>query len=370
MSDEGEIMTLEEFIGNIRKALEKGSFPNEASISRQVVEPILRLLGWDTSNPDTVRYEKNFGKGKADIALEHEDRTHVVLEVKKLGSADGAEKQLFEYTYHAGVSLAVLTTGQEWEFYLPLKAGAYQDRQVYKLDISVRSIEESVYRLRRYLSCQDVCNEQAVKMAEEDHKDKARAKDIEDAFPKAWVRILSECDDRLIEILQDKVVDICGYNPDADAVKVFIRTQSEKTMVSPQPPRSAPVVTERKRSPTSGSKKLQGFELHGRRHDARNGVNTLVAVFEELIKLNSSFPDRFMEIHPGGKRRWLASKQIDLYPNRPDLCRDSSRQLSTGHWVSTNYNRETIENIIKAACEVARINYRTDLKILYKTSEP
>ncbi|MBP0633710.1 MULTISPECIES: hypothetical protein [unclassified Cupriavidus] len=73
------------------------------------------------------------------------------IEVKQIGQSDGAERQLFEYAFHAGVPMAVLTDGREWNFFLPGEQGDYRKRRVYKLDLVERDVRESVERLERYL---------------------------------------------------------------------------------------------------------------------------------------------------------------------------------------------------------------------------
>ena len=61
------------------------------------------------------------------------------------------ERQLFEYAFHMGVPMAILTDGQEWHFYLPAEQGLYQERKVYNLNILEREVTESANRLNRYL---------------------------------------------------------------------------------------------------------------------------------------------------------------------------------------------------------------------------
>ena len=371
MNIEESANSLKARIELIKKGFQEGVYLNEASISGQVVKPILQDLDWDIYDPRMVRDEYPLQGKRADIALLHQGKPTVIIEVKQPGSAEGAEKQLFEYVFHAGVSLAVITTGKEWEFYLPLKAGDYQDRQVYKLDICARETAESVKRLMRYLFYSHLCSGQAIKAAEADHGDKARAKDIQDALPTAWAQVLSECDVRLMELVQDKVGDICGFTPDADVVKKFIAQQAGQGVAYQPQNRAAPVVVADTKltKPIEAKKKfkkLAGFELHGARHEARNGADTLLKVYEALIRRDASFPDKFMQSAPGSKKvRRMAHEQHDLYAN-PESHKGAFRQLSTGYWINTHYNRKTIEEIIQIACQVAGINFQNDIKLLYK----
>jgi len=58
----------------------------------------------------------------------------ILIEVKQVGQSKGADRQLFEYAFHKGVPMAILTDGQEWNFFLPTEQGDYSERQLYKLD--------------------------------------------------------------------------------------------------------------------------------------------------------------------------------------------------------------------------------------------
>ena len=77
-----------------------------------------------------------------DYALCHPPREPLVMvEVKQIGQSKGADHQLFEYAFHKGVPMAVLTDGQEWHFFLPTEQGDYGERRVYKLDLSSATLK-------------------------------------------------------------------------------------------------------------------------------------------------------------------------------------------------------------------------------------
>ena len=151
-------------------------------------------------------------------------------------------------------------------------------------------------------------------------------------------------------------------------MKKFIGQQAGQGVVHQPQNRPAPVVGVAHTKPLEAKKKfkkLAGFELRGARHEARNGADTLFAVYEELIRRDPSFPDKFMKSAPGGKKvRRIAHEQRDLYAN-PESHKGAFRQLSTGHWISTHYSRKTIEEIIQIACKVAGINFQNNFKFLY-----
>jgi predicted type IV restriction endonuclease len=63
-----------------------------------------------------------------DFALCHPARKPAVfIEVKKVGLSDAAaEKQLFEYAFYKGIPMAILTDGQDWQFFLPAEQGDFR----------------------------------------------------------------------------------------------------------------------------------------------------------------------------------------------------------------------------------------------------
>jgi predicted type IV restriction endonuclease len=141
--------SLEQIVNHLRL----GRFPNEQAVSQGVVLRVLSELGWDTYHPETVWPEYSLGGRRVDFALCFPARKpSVFIEVKQPGKGDGADLQLFEYAFHQGVPMAVLTDGKTWSFYLPAEQGNYEERRVYKLDLVERNFQESAEKLAKYLA--------------------------------------------------------------------------------------------------------------------------------------------------------------------------------------------------------------------------
>jgi hypothetical protein len=146
-----------------------------------------------------------------------------LIEVKQLGMASPAsERQLFEYAFHAGVPLVVLTDGQQWQFFLPAEQGDYGERRAYKLDLLEREVDECSNRLKRYLQYEAVVSGAAIEAAREDYRNVARGRLIRAALPRAWRKLVEEKDDILIDLLADQAATLCGYKPDVDTVCRFL----------------------------------------------------------------------------------------------------------------------------------------------------
>ncbi|MCH8956239.1 hypothetical protein IIA28_13120 [candidate division KSB1 bacterium] len=241
--------------------LKNGRFSNEASVSQGILLPILQRLEWPVFDTSIVIPEYTIGGRRVDYALcDRIDHPVIFIEVKKTGQAEGADKQLFEYAFHKGIQLALLTDGREWHFYLPGEEGEYHERRVYKLDIIERDPNDAAKILERYLQFKRVCSGMALQAAREDYKTVSRQRKIKKTLTRAWSRLLEEKDEILLELLADKVEDLCGYKPDYDVCSSFIsegvmrqpaieRSKSRSTPSEPQIRGTAPTTEKQGKDP-------------------------------------------------------------------------------------------------------------------------
>ncbi|MBI3650364.1 MAG: hypothetical protein HY231_04885 [Acidobacteria bacterium] len=366
-------MELKDHIEQIRDNLRLGQFINEASVSQGIVLRILQILGWPIFDSQIVSPEYALEGRRVDYALCHPAKKPLVfIEVKQVGQSEGADRQLFEYAFHIGVPMAVLTDGQEWHFYLPGEQGQYQERRVYKLDLLERSIDECLLRLTRYLAYDSSCSGKALEAARRDYQNVARDRLISATLPQAWSTLIQEPEELLIELLADKVESLCGYKPEPDTVASFLTngspirhlTEVKSSGSIPEKPKHLKQYLPQETSPRHIAS--APFRLQGRDYEARSARDAMSKIFEELSKRDSSFLERFAaRPKHGKKRRFVARSKDELYPDRPDLAESNSYQLSGGWWIGTNYSRKNIEDIIKMGCEVAGLNYGTDLVVKF-----
>ena len=346
-------MSLEDTVAQIKEGLRKGEFPNEASVSQGVVLPILQALEWPVFNTSVVAPQYNVQGTFVDFALCNTSRRPVVsLEVKQVGKADTGEGQLFQYVFHMGVALAVLTDGQEWNFYLTYGQGNYQDRLVYKLDLLERELPECCIRFRRYLTYYDVINNNAIVKVREDYETTNRQNEIQGTLPLAWKQLIEEADDSLVEALAKKVADKCGFEPDWETCANFLSIMAGTIQDIGLSTRQSG-----NRTVTHSNPGDIGFTLHGRHYQCSNATAVMSTLFQTLIEQDPTFPERFAARKHGTKRRYLAKSKEDLYPGRPDLSETHSIRLESGWFLGTNYNKSSIEKIIRLACEVASLQF-------------
>jgi predicted type IV restriction endonuclease len=369
-------MSLTKHIEDVRAGIKAGRYGNEAAVSQGIVLRLLQALGWPTYDTQVVCPEFSLSGRRVDYALCHPpSKAAAFIEVKQIGQSDGAERQLFEYAFHVGVQLAILTDGQEWNFFLPAEQGDYAERRVYKLDMVERDISESVARLERYLSYAQVSSGAAIAAAREDYKNVSRNRQMLSTLPEAWSKLVAEEDELLLELVADKVESLCGFKPDIDTVARFLGenvslrgnqqavAQGPRT-ATPSPPALSPAPATRPMGGVTTATRLSGvgYTFDGRFVACRNGREVLVAVFEALAARDSTFLERFAARPKHGRtRRYLARSPDELYPGRADLAKEHFFRLQSGWCVGTNVSHAQIERIIEMACEVSKVRFGKEL---------
>lgn len=372
-------MKLQQHIEDVRNGIRAGQYGNEAAVSLGIVLRLLQALEWPTYNTQVVCPEYSLAGRRVDFALCHPpNKAAAFIEVKQIGQSDGAERQLFEYAFHQGVPLAILTDGQEWNFFLPAEQGDYSERRVYKLDLLERDLPECSARLQRYLGYAQVTSGEAIAAAREDYRNASRTRQMLSTLPEAWSKLVTDEDDLLLELVADKVESLCGFKPDVDTVAKFLRENVwlHRRVPSASPTaRSAPgqratptSVSAEGRVPATPASPIMpgstGFTIQGRWVACRNGREVLVAVFEALADRDPTFLERFAARPKHGRtRRYLARSAEELYPGRPDLAREFFAKLKSGWFVGTNASHAAIRQIIEMACEVAALRYGVDVVV-------
>lgn len=84
-----------------------------------LIDPLLRELGWDTSDPSAVIPEYKSGRGRADYALMSAGRPAMMVEAKKLGTPlrDDVLTQILNYCMTEGTKHFAVTDGARWDIY-------------------------------------------------------------------------------------------------------------------------------------------------------------------------------------------------------------------------------------------------------------
>ena len=99
--------------------------------TRQVlIDPMLRVLGWDVENPDSVQLEHRNNQDRLDYVLIEKEESIAVIEAKKLKAPlhDKATDQVLTYANRAGIPYMVVTDGDHWQMSAVFKQGKLEDR--------------------------------------------------------------------------------------------------------------------------------------------------------------------------------------------------------------------------------------------------
>ncbi len=188
--------------------------PNEESAKLHVIFPVLRDLGWDSSDFRRVKVEQAAGKGRVDVALWDEGRFVAFLETKAPGKdLDQHIAQVLGYAFHEGVDICVLTTGYEWWLYLPREKGSPQARRFARLDLRDGLPEVRAEELERFLSRSALVGGAAEAHAKQALRKVARRTRLKREVPKIWEKMWSTPDPDFLGLITKRVGEITGLDP-------------------------------------------------------------------------------------------------------------------------------------------------------------
>ena len=226
-------MELKEHIDDIRTRLENREFRNETAVSLGVVYRLLAALRWPTYNPQIVSPEHPIDTGKVDYALCHPAGEPLVLiEVKRGGNIEGAERQLFEYAFHHPTPILILTNGRLWRFFHSSGSMNYTEQFVCEFDIIEDDSEEIATRLNRYLNYISIQTGKAMAAIEEDYHNVFRNREILRLLPEAWNNLVSgESEDsgQLLTAVKSEIQRLCGNSPTNEQVFSFLKSLKTET---------------------------------------------------------------------------------------------------------------------------------------------
>ena len=347
-----------------------------------IIQRILQALNWNVFNPRIVTPEYSVSGGRVDFALCHPaDKPIVFIEVKQIGKIEGAERQLFEYAFHQGVPMAILTDGAEWHFFLPAEQGNYDDRRVYKLDLLEKRDRKKLLNASiDILIIKIFVMVKSIENARKDYKNVAKEREINRTLPEAMLKLINDCDELLVDLLKEKVESLCGYSPNEDIVINYLKnnlTVKEfslpKTTIIKQTgtQQHQPTKTKIKNiDPTSiTTANVIGFSIKGKEYKTKGARDFCIKGLTELSKLTDNFFARYAALPKHGKkRRFVANNKFDLYPGREDLAQNDSFEIIPGWWVGTNIGQLQAIKIVLLGCEIAKLKNDKDFKVAYMSS--
>lgn len=308
-------------VDRIEKVKERQAhYINEASVLHSIVGPILESIGWDTTDPQQFCPEYMLETGRVDICLIH-NRPAVFIEAKEPEKdLHNHEQQLLKYAFSESVKLAVLTNGFEWWFYLPmLDNSTWSDRKFITLDLREQDASHIAECLEMYLSWDNIINGSAVNNAYNIHNSGKRDVAIQNALMPSW-EDLRNGDERLLDLLADKVEAKCGYRPDLEIVEKFLANQNHA-----EPERQKPYTGEADITESPMHKSPSRYELFGYSYNVQTWKDILIGVCVILSK-NRDF----------GKVLKLRGIKRPYFSDDPSKLRSPTRIGNTDIYVETN----------------------------------
>ena len=121
---------------------------SEAQTRYALIDPVLRELGWDISDPELVRPEDWGAGGYADYTLLSNGKAVALLEAKKLGEhLNSAIDQALNYCNQRGIGYMLISDGDLWVMYEVFRQAPIEQRRLVNLSLQSDKLHEAVLRL-------------------------------------------------------------------------------------------------------------------------------------------------------------------------------------------------------------------------------
>jgi hypothetical protein len=284
-----------EFIKKLQSDKRISSY-DEAAIKQAVVLKILSLLDWDPFDPDEVQPEHMMDGTNVDFLLRYDGADRVFVFVKKGEELSKFQGEALTIAVVAKVTMALLTDGLSWWFFLPLLQGSADEKKFLSLDLDMNTqrAEDIAEQLSDFLSKDSVVSGKAQKAAEGIYNTRQRAFMVKENLPKAWDMVMKEPKRWLVDVLAEATEEISGYKPDRSTVEEFISSREEvKAKASPMPkPKPSVVPIKSKVSVAQkvvvqkedyATKSIKAFMFKGKRCDVKSWKAMITRICETIF---------------------------------------------------------------------------------------
>jgi predicted type IV restriction endonuclease len=124
---------------------------NEMAVRYQIVQPILKALGWNPEDPNQVLPNLHTTEGFPDYLLIANGAKVLTVETKKLSVDVGQDeviRQLAKYCFADGIKYGLLTNGITWVLFRAFQERTtMQERRIWKLDLENDHISTCIRKL-------------------------------------------------------------------------------------------------------------------------------------------------------------------------------------------------------------------------------
>ena len=253
-----------------------------------------------------------------DIALQDQGHTVAHIEAKAPGHDLGRyAKQAVGYGFDEGVDICALTTGLEWQLYLPRANRPHKERLFATLRLENDRVDELAEDLETFLGKENLVSGRSERRAKEVLEARRQAHRLNTKLPEIWQGMVEGPDEKLVELFIERAYEELNLRPTAEQVKAVLRGSKVPT-VAPREP-AAPDVPQggrpkpadskpKRRSPRRGAR-IVAYELWGDRHAVSTWKGLLVGVAEALYLRHGQSFDRVLDLH--GRKNPYASRNED-----------------------------------------------------------
>ncbi len=362
------------FVKGLKSNKKLGSF-DEASIKQAVVMKLLSLIGWDIFDVDEVVPDYSIKSQVVDFSLKIDGSNMVFISVIKPGEdMDDHQEKLLDFAYQEKVALSILTNGPNFRFYLSSMDDSPEEKMFYTFDISEQMPEEISSKITEFLSKGNITKGTAIEAAENQYN--AQKQEIaEESIPEAWLKLLSDQDEKLVVLLMEATGDICGYEPDKEMVENFLaeqhdilvgNTQPEPVKASSNKPKTkesdtrttkeaaAPAPKKQKKAPVNYNGKLiTSFSLKDKTYNVDSWDDMMISLCGIMVAAHKDDFDKVL---------WSTSQNRSFFSRTDGDLRHPERIPHTSIFVEVNLSPN--DTVKLAQSVLAAFDYpASDLKI-------
>jgi hypothetical protein len=322
---------------------------SEMAIRTQIVDPILRGLGWDTENPEEVQPNVSTEEGAPDYSLLKGDKKILFIEAKKLSvDIEKGEviRQLAKYYFGEGMKYGVLTNGALWILFRAFQEGTTMaERVVWKIDVENDEITATVRRLST-ISKENITEiEKLIKKLQ--------------ILDEIWHSLLEEPKDLVQGFIPvfDKLIKegYPDYEFDPIQIEDFIK-ERVRELISPTEESIGEIIQNTEPTEQKGAQ-LRKMKIETDTYDIRNSYDILVNTAEWLIK-KGRLKKENCPIASGHKRNLVNLQPKHTYG---DDFR-APKKLSNGLYIETHYS--TASCITNARKLLEKCGYRREMLVV------
>jgi len=323
---------------------------NEMAVRDQVVNPILRSLGWNTENPEEVRPNVSTQEGVPDYSLIKNEKTILFLEAKRL-AVDVEQRevmaQLARYSFGEGTEYGVLTNGAVWILIRSFEVGkTLTERVVWKADLENEKPPSVARKITTISRSNAEQIEVLVKKAE--------------ILNEIWQSLLDEPEDMIKAIMPLVKSTIAqgypAYQFEDTEIEDLLRERIQ-AVVAPSPEAAIPSGADAEPVAWPNGESRRKMKLAGQVFEFRNSYEILVNTANWLVtrgRLKASD----CPVGIGYKRNLVNTQPKHKYGN--DFR--NPKKLSNGLWIETKYS--TAACIGKARHLLQRFGFSADTLVI------